>query len=78
MTDTTVTVALIPEAAAGLAALQERTSLSRADIVNRAICLYDFIDAEMAAGAEILHRRDGAVSLVEIPLGAGPPEAGAS
>jgi Ribbon-helix-helix protein, copG family len=39
-----ITVVLLPKAAAGLAALRERTGLSKTDLVNRAISLYGLID----------------------------------
>jgi hypothetical protein len=51
-----VTVALIPKVRDDLQRLQERTSLSKTDIVNRAITLYEFIDAELGAGREMLIR----------------------
>ena len=51
-----VTVALIPKAATELQNLQDRTSLSKTDIVNRAISLYDFIDQEIRAGRDLLIR----------------------
>jgi hypothetical protein len=51
-----ITVALIPGAAADLALLQERTGLSKTDIVNRAISLYEFIDAQLKAGNDLLVR----------------------
>lgn len=54
---TRITIALIPKAAAGLASLQDRTGLSRTDLVNRAISLYEFIDAQLREGADILVRR---------------------
>jgi hypothetical protein len=48
--------ALIPQAAEDLQHLQERTSLSKTDIVNRAISLYDFIDAQLKAGRDVIIR----------------------
>ena len=51
-----ITVALVPKAAGGFRSLQERTSMSKTDIVNRGIILYDFIDAQIAAGASVLLR----------------------
>jgi len=62
-----ITVALIPKAAAAFDRLRERTRLSKTDLVNRAISLYEFIDGEMAAGREILVRdTDGLVQLVKL------------
>jgi predicted transcriptional regulator len=51
-----ITVALIPKAAAELQHLQDRTSMSKTDIVNRAISLYEFIDEEIRAGHDLLIR----------------------
>jgi hypothetical protein len=48
-----ITVALIPKVAKDLQALQERTDFSKTDITNRAISLYEYIDAQMRAGNEI-------------------------
>jgi uncharacterized protein (DUF342 family) len=51
-----ITVALVPKVAAELQRLQERTSMSKTDLTNRAITLYEFIDAEIQAGREVLIR----------------------
>jgi uncharacterized protein (DUF342 family) len=51
-----ITVALIPKASEDLQRLQDRTSLSKTDIANRAITLYEFIDAQMRANRDILIR----------------------
>lgn len=51
-----ITVALIPKAGADLQRLQDRAGLSKTDIVNRAITLYEFIDAQMRDGRELLVR----------------------
>jgi hypothetical protein len=51
-----ITVALIPKAAADLQRLQDRTSLSKTDVVNRAITLYEFIDEQMRASRDLLIR----------------------
>jgi hypothetical protein len=60
-----ISVRLIPAAASDLASACERSQLNRADVVNRAISLYEFLDAERAAGAELrLHRADGSVFLM--------------
>lgn len=50
------TVALIPAAAGDLRRIQARTGLTATDIVNRAITTYDFIDAQMRAGRELIIR----------------------
>ncbi|HEY2579083.1 MAG TPA: hypothetical protein VGI74_22475 [Streptosporangiaceae bacterium] len=51
-----ITVALIPKAGDDLQRLQDRTSLSKTDITNRAITLYEFIDAQLRAGRDVLIR----------------------
>ena len=51
-----ITVALIPKAAADLQSLQERSGLSKTDLVNRAISLYEFIDAQIREEKEVLIR----------------------
>ena len=63
-----ITVALIPKAGEDLQRLQERTSLSKTDITNRAITLYEFIDAQIRAGRDILIRdsKTGETQLVRI------------
>ena len=57
--DERVTVALVPKAATDLQSTHERTHMSKTDIVNRAVSLYEFVEAEMSAGAELIVRRDG-------------------
>jgi hypothetical protein len=52
-----VTVALLPEASAGLADLAGRTGMGKTDLVNRAISLYAFVTAQLEAGRD-LHVRD--------------------
>lgn len=54
-----ITVALIPKAADDLQQLQDRTSLSKTDITNRAITLYEFIDEQLRTGREVLIRDPG-------------------
>ena len=51
-----ITVALIPKASEDLQRLQDRTSLSKTDIANRAITLYEFIDAQLRTGHDVLIR----------------------
>ncbi|HEY1920382.1 MAG TPA: hypothetical protein VGH27_32840 [Streptosporangiaceae bacterium] len=51
-----ITVALIPKAADDLQRLQDRTGLSKTDITNRAITLYEFIDSQLGAGRDVLIR----------------------
>ena len=52
-------VGLIAKAARDLRRTQERSGLSVADIVNRALTLYEFVDSCRAAGDQILVRRNG-------------------
>ena len=61
-----ITVVLVAKAAAALQITQERSHLSRTDIVNRALSLYEFVDAELKAGAELIIHRDGQVYQVEL------------
>jgi len=62
-----ITVTLIPKADADLASLQARAGLSKTDLVNRAVSLYEFIDAEIAAGTElILRRADGESAVMHL------------
>ena len=51
-----ITVSLVPKAASDLAAIHSRTTLSKTDIVNRALTLYDYIDDRLASGSELLIR----------------------
>jgi hypothetical protein len=61
-----ITVALIPMAEAGLRLLQERTNLSKTDLANRAITSYEFLDAQLQAGNDLIVRdgRTGESQLV--------------
>ena len=49
-----ITVALIPQASDDLQRLQDRTGLSKTDIANRAIILYEFIDSQLKAGRDLI------------------------
>jgi hypothetical protein len=51
-----ITVALIPQAAADLQLLQDKTTLSKTDLVNRAITLYEFVDTQLKEGRDLLLR----------------------
>jgi hypothetical protein len=51
-----ITVALIPDAGADLQKLTDRTGLSKTDLVNRAITLYEFIDAQKRENRDLLVR----------------------
>ena len=62
-----ITVTLIPKVVEELISACERRKLSRVDVVNRAISLYEFLDAERAAGAGLLLRRaDGSVFSMDL------------
>ena len=54
-----ITVSLVAKALADLQETHVRTGMSKTDIINRAITLYEFIEEELDAGAEIIVRRDG-------------------
>ncbi len=80
-----ITIFLIPKAGDDLRRLQERTNLSRTDLANRAITLYEFVDAQLRAGNEMItrHSQTGKtklVKLIDAPAGqavqAGPALAG--
>jgi len=58
-----ITVGLIARAVRDLRHTQERSGLSVADIVNRALTLYEFVDGRLAAGDQFLLRRQGAGGL---------------
>jgi hypothetical protein len=64
--DERVTVALVPKAATDLQSTHERTRMSKTDIVNRAVSLYEFVEAEMSTGAELIVRRDGEDYVVKL------------
>jgi hypothetical protein len=51
-----VNVALIRDAADALQALRSRTGMKQVDIVNRALQLYEFIDAQQRRGSALLFR----------------------
>jgi hypothetical protein len=53
-----ITVALIPAAENDLRQLQERTNLSRTDLANRAITSYQFLDAQLRAGHDLIVRNN--------------------
>jgi hypothetical protein len=62
-----ITIALIPKAAGDLARLQQRTRLSKTDIVNRAISLYEFLQALIDAENDFIvrDRKTGEAQLVK-------------
>jgi hypothetical protein len=54
-----ITVALIPKVVADLQRLQDGTGLSKTDLVNRAISLYQFIEEQLRADQDLLLRDRG-------------------
>jgi hypothetical protein len=62
-----IAVVLIPEVADDLRRLRERTNLSTTDLANRAITVYEFIDAQLRAGHEMVDwdTRTGMTQLVQ-------------
>lgn len=68
LVDTRITVALIPGAAQDLQQLQERTNLSKTDIINRAITLYKFIDSQLQADRDLLVRDNNTGAMQKIGI----------
>jgi hypothetical protein len=68
-----ITITLIQKADSELRRLEKRTGLSKTDLVNRAITLYEFIDAQQRAGHDLIDRvnEQGKTKLVR--LVDGPP-----
>src|SRR5262245_41619855 len=58
-----ITVGLSSRARRDLRSSQDRSGLSMADIVNRALTLYEFVDSRLAAGDQFLLRQKGAGGL---------------
>jgi hypothetical protein len=55
-----LTVALVGDAVRALSRIRDRSGLKKVDILNRAIVVYDFIDAELRDGKQIVLRdKDG-------------------
>jgi hypothetical protein len=63
-----VTVALVSKAAADLQCTIERTGLSKTDIVNRALSLYEYVDARLTTGDELLIRNSetGQIEVIKL------------
>lgn len=60
MSDERVNAKLTDEASEALRALVERTGLRKTDLVNRAICVYEFVDDELSRGGSFrLKEGDG-------------------
>ena len=64
-----IRVSLIPAAEDDLRRLQERTNLSRTDLANRAITIYEFLDAQLRAGSDLIVRdnRTGETRQIHLP-----------
>jgi hypothetical protein len=63
-----ITVALIPKAGDDLQRLHERTNMSKTDLANRAITSYEFFDAQLRAGRDVIvrDRGTGEIQLVRL------------
>ena len=63
-----ITIALVAKAAADLTRLQSATGMSKTDVVNRAISLYEFVDAQLRAGRDLIVRdpETGEAQLVKL------------
>jgi hypothetical protein len=62
-----LTVSLIGDAVAALGKLQRRLGFKKVDILNRAVVVYEFFDAEIRQGkAVILRDADGSEERVRI------------
>lgn len=49
-------VTLVPPAVQAIAELTESTGLSKADVINRAVQIYAYLDAQTRTGADLLLR----------------------
>lgn len=63
-----ISVPLIPTVQADLQRLQNRTGLSKTDIINRAIQMYEFVEAQLSNGCDLIIRDNstGETKLVRI------------
>jgi hypothetical protein len=61
-----ITVSLAAKAADDLRRVATRTNLTQTDIVNRALSMYEFIDAELTEGAELIVRKEGRDFVVKV------------
>ena len=51
-----LTVGLIQKASADLATLRDTTGLNKGDVINRAVSLYAFVQAQLDSGHDLLVR----------------------
>jgi hypothetical protein len=63
-----ISVALIPKVVDALHRLQMRTNLSKTDLVNRALTLYEFFEAQLDADRDILIRDNGTQEVQSVML----------
>ncbi|WP_433143209.1 hypothetical protein ACQPZ8_47900 [Actinomadura nitritigenes] len=63
-----ITVSLVPRAAEQLSALMDRTGMSKTDLVNRAITLYEYVEQEIDQGNDILVRKQGGDEVYVVKL----------
>lgn len=61
-----ITVGLVPKTSDELQTLQDRTGLSKTDVVNRAITLYAFLDEQARTGYELLRRKADGTGDLEV------------
>lgn len=54
-----VNVVLVPAAARAIAQLVERTGMKKVDVVNRALQIFEFLDAEGRTGMDLILRGSG-------------------
>ena len=59
-----VNVALIADSATALGKLQARTGMKKVDIVNRAVQLYEFLEAQMREGRELVVRDENGIDRI--------------
>ena len=59
-----VNVALIADSVTALGKLQARTGMKKVDIVNRAVQLYEFLEAQMREGRELVVRDENGVDRI--------------
>jgi len=60
-------VTLVPPAVQAIAELTESTGLSKADVINRAVQIYAYLDAQTRGGADLLLRQsDGTLEKLHI------------
>lgn len=55
---------MIADSAAALGKLQARTGMKKVDIVNRAVQLYKFVEAQMREGNELVVRDENGIDRI--------------